>query len=77
MSGKKNREDEGTSECMSGASVAPPNQRKIVKEKKNQKPKQKTNPKRKNKQNHKTKQKHNKSNILYLNLNEQKYHGPA
>ena len=31
--GRKTVKMEGTSECLSGASVAPPNQRKIVKEK--------------------------------------------
>ena len=64
--GRKTVKMEGTSVCLSGASVAPPNQRKIVKEKrtKNQSKKQI----RKEKTNKITKQKHNKSNILYLNL---------
>ena len=63
--GRKTVKMEGTSECLSGASVAPPNQRKIVKEKRTKNQSKKQIRKEKNKENHKTKQKHNKSNIVF------------
>ena len=54
--GRKTVKMEGTSECLSGASVAPPNQRKIVKEKrtKNQS-KNKSEKKKQTKSQNKTK----------------------
>ena len=61
--GRKTVKMEGTSECLSGASVAPPNQRKIVKEKrtKNQSKKQI----RKEKTNKITKQNKNTTKATY------------